>query len=106
MGLRDLDDLSEALANATAAYANACNETAIAENTYLKAFHTAWIENAGRTPASIRSKDADNHGEVVDAKCTLNLKEAVERSAKAKVEELRNRLMAAMSYQKYLGANG
>lgn len=93
-------DPSEILSNdlevATDAYAVACNEAAIAENAYLK--HYAEVFLHADVAATIRPKTAEC--EAVDQRGEWNIKTAVEKSAKAKVEELKHRLMAALSHAK------
>lgn len=100
-----LGDLSRALEQATDAYAAACNRAAIDENFYLKAFHRGWV-NSMDVAVTARSKHVDAIEDVTDAKCSWNLSIAGEKAARSKVEELRNRLMAAMNHQRFIGANG
>lgn len=96
-----LSQLSTTLETMTDAYADACNVTAEAENTYLRAYHKAFI-TAADVPATIRGKHADNQENVVEAKCAHNLAAAAERAARAKVEEVKMRLTAAMSYTRFV----
>lgn len=97
-----LGDLSTALEDATDTYAEACNRAALTENGYLRAFHLAWIAADG-IAATVRSKHCDNQREVVDARCEHNIALASEKAARAKCDELKNRLMAAMSWQRVVG---
>lgn len=96
-------DLATALERATDAYVAACNNAAQAENGYLRAFHLAWVHADG-VAATVRSKHCDNQAEVVEARCAHNLAEASEKAARAKCDELKHRLMAAMSWQRVVGA--
>lgn len=98
-----LGDITSALERATDAYAQACNRAAHAENAYLRVFHLAWIAADG-VAQTVKSKHCDNQADVVEARCSHNLAIAAEKAAKAKCEELRNRLMAAMSWQRTVGS--
>jgi hypothetical protein len=98
-----LGDLASALERATDAYARACNDAAVAENGYLRAFHLAWVSAQG-VAQTVKAKHCDNQAEVVEARCEHNLAVAREKSARAKCEELKNRLMATMSWQRTVGA--
>lgn len=98
-----LGDLASALEKATDAYARACNAAAVAENAYLRAFHLAWVRADG-VAQTVKSKWCDNQEAVVEERCSHNLALAAEKAARAKCEELRNRLMAAMSWQRVVGS--
>jgi len=84
-------------------YARACNVAADEENGYLRAFHLAWLA-ADHVAATVRSKHCDNQSDVVEARCRQNTAKAREKAAKAKCEELVNRLMASMSWQRTIKA--
>ena len=99
------EQLSELLEHATDAYVNACVEAAEAENMYLRAYHVGWAEaTVDGVAATVRSKSADNRSDVVEAKCAWNLAVAREKACRAKCDELKNRLVAALSHQKMVGA--
>lgn len=95
-----LEALSDALEAATDAYAVACNEAALAENVYLKRYATEFLSLD--VAATIRPKTAECRA--VDERAAWNIKAAVERSARQKCDELKHRLMAAMSHQKFVGS--
>lgn len=94
-----LDDLSDALEQATDTFAVKCNDAAEAENAYLRAYARSFTTSD--VAATIRPKSAEVAA--VEERAAWNLAVAAEKSARAKVEELKNRLMAAMSHTKYLG---
>lgn len=95
--------LSDALERATDEYVAACNATAEAENAYLRAFHREWNLALG-VAVTARAKHVDAQGEPTEAKCAWNLAAAREKACRAKCEELKNRMMAAMSWQRVVGA--
>lgn len=98
-----LGDLAAALERATDEYVAACNRNAEAENGYLRAFHRAWVQSLD-VAVTARSKHCDAMADTTEAKCVWNLAAAGERSARAKCDELKHRLMAAMSWQRTVGA--
>lgn len=97
--MSELADKQEA---ATEAYCRALDESAEAENGYLRAYHRAWVESTA-IPASIRSKHTEfNSILVVEAKADWNYAKAREKSCYAKLDELNRRQIALMSYNKFL----
>ena len=103
IGEGPLGDLAAGLERATDQYASACNRAAVAENAYLRAFHLAWVASDG-VAQTVKSKWCDNQADVVEARCDHNLAIASEKAARAKCDELKNRLMACMSWQRTVGA--
>lgn len=97
-----LQEIADQLEVATDEFVRAANENATAENAYLRAFRRAWLESDG-VPATIRSKHCDQAYEVNEAKCAWNLTDAYQRGCKQKCDELTNRLMAAMSWNRIVG---
>lgn len=96
--------ITDALEAATDEYVKACNATAVAENAYLFAFAAAY--QGSIVAATARSKDADTQLAVVQTKAEWNMAAAHEKACKAKCEELRNRLMAALSWQRMTNVGG
>ena len=92
--------LSDRLEEVTDAYATACDEAATAENGYLAAYAEAFL--GATCAATIRPKTAEC--EAVEKRKVWNIKVAAEKSAKAKVEEVKHRLMAAMSHARIIGS--
>lgn len=86
--------LSDRLEEVTDTYADACNATAEKENDYLREY--ARIFTTTECAATIRPKTAECGA--VEQRAVWNIALAVERSCKAKVEEVRHRLMAALSH--------
>jgi hypothetical protein len=95
--------IADALEVATDEFVRAANVNAEAENAYLRAFRLAWLASDG-VPATIRSKHCDQQYEVTEAKCAWNIADAVQKGCRQKCDELTNRLMAAMSWQKSVRA--
>lgn len=94
--------LADLLEGATDAYRDALDVTAEKENDYLKAYSRAFLAGAvNGMPATIRPKSAEVAA--VEERCLWNIAQASERACRAKVDELKNRLVAAQSHQKYLG---
>lgn len=93
-----LSDLSTRLEEVTDAYAKACDEAAEAENAYLRAYARAFTTS--EVAATIRPKSAECAA--VEERAVWNVKVAVEKSARAKVEEIKHRLMACMSHQRFV----
>lgn len=98
-----LGDLSAALERATDDFVAACNANAQAENGYLRAFHVEYVGALGIAVTG-RAKYCDAQQAVTEAKCEWNLTNAREKACRAKCDELRHRLMAAMSWQRVVGA--
>jgi hypothetical protein len=94
--------ITEALEQATDAYVEACNATAVAQNEYLRLFARAYRAHDS-VAVTARPKFCDALEDVIEAKCAWNVAEARERACKAKCEELRQRLMAALSWQRLVG---
>lgn len=80
---------------------DALNAEAVAENAFRRAHAIEWVR-AGSVAITARAKHCENQPEVVTARCEWNLMIARSKAAHSKVEEIRNRLMASMSHQKYL----
>lgn len=97
-----LGDLSVALERATDDYVTACNANAQAENAYLRAFSRAYV--IADVAMTARAKWCDSQPEVTEAKCEWNIAQAREKACRSKCDELKNRLMAAMSWQRTVGA--
>lgn len=97
--------ITDALEAATDAYVKACNATALAENAYLFAF-SAQYQAHGEIAATARSKFCDTLPDVVQTKAEWNAAAAHEKACKAKCDELKNRLMAAMSWQRMTNVGG
>lgn len=97
--------ITDALEHATDEYVAACNATAEAENNYARLFAAAYRQSE-QVAVTARAKFCDQLEHVVEAKCVFNAAEARERACKAKVEEVRNRLMAAMSWQRMTSVGG
>lgn len=98
-----LERISRAYEEAVDAYGDACDANAVAENQYLAAHMLAWayaVEDG--VPATTRAKHCDNQKEVAEAKAEWNRAAAIERRCRAKVEELKNRLTAAMAHQRFV----
>lgn len=93
-----LSDLSTRLEEVTDAYAQACDDAAGAENDYLRAYAIAFTTSD--VPATVRPKTAECAA--VEERAIWNIKTAAEKSAKAKVEEVKHRLMACMSHQRFI----
>lgn len=91
--------LSDQLEEVTDAYASACDASAEAENEYLRAYARSFTTS--ECAATIRPKTAECAA--VEERAAWNLASAVEKSARAKVEEVRHRLMAAMSHARIVG---
>jgi hypothetical protein len=72
------------------------------ENNFRRAHSLAWL-SAGDIAVTARGKHCENQPHVVEAKCAWNLALARQKIAHSKVEEIRNRLIASMANQKYLG---
>lgn len=98
-----LSRLSTAMETATDALAVALDEEAKAENAYLLEYHKAWL-TTDDVPASIRQKATDQVEAVMKARQKWNLAKATAKGSSAKVDELKNRMMAAMSHQKFVAA--
>lgn len=97
-----MSELADAQEKATEAYSKSLDETAEAENAYLRSYHRAWRDSAS-IPASIRAKHTEfNSIEVVEAKADWNYAKAREKSCYAKLDELNRRQIALMSYNKFL----
>ena len=94
-----MQEIADALEVATDEFVRAANKNAEAENAYLRAFRRAWLESDG-VPATIRSKHCDQQHDVTEAKCEWNLTDAYQKGCRQKCDELTNRLMAAMSWQR------
>lgn len=92
-----LIDLSNALESATDEYATAIDDTAVKQNAYLRAYHTA-MATAGTegVPATVRSKVAE--GKAIEELTAWNTAAATEKRCRAKVSELADRLSAHQSY--------
>lgn len=93
-----LESLSDALERATDRYAIACDEAAVAENDYLRAYAVAFTTS--EAAATVRPKTAECAA--VEERAVWNIKVAAEKAARAKVEEVKHRLMAAMSHQRFV----
>lgn len=98
-----LQEIADALEAATDEFVRAANANAEAENAYLRAFRLAWLESEG-IPATIKSKHCDQQRQVTEAKCAWNIADAMQKGCRQKCDELTNRLMAAMSWQKSMRA--
>ena len=81
-----MSELADAQEKATEAYSKSLDETAEAENAYLRSYHRAWRDSI----------------EVVEAKADWNYAKAREKSCYAKLDELNRRQIALMSYNKFL----
>lgn len=92
------EQLSDELETATDAYADACDLEAEAENAYLKAYAITFT--TAECAATIRPKTAECAA--VDERCAWNLALAVKNAKRAKVEELKHRLMAALGHQRFI----
>ena len=92
--------LSDLLETVTDAYAEACDAAAEAENEYLRAYARSFTTS--ECAATIRPKTAECAA--VEERAAWNLALAAEKSARAKVEEVKHRLMAAMSHARIVGA--
>lgn len=86
------------LEECTDAYAKACDAAAEAENDYLRAYAIAFTNLD--VPATIRPKSAECAA--VEERALWNIAAAQEKSARAKVEEIKHRLMACMSHQRFV----
>ena len=93
-----LGELSRLMEEYTDAYAAACDEEAEKENAYLRRFSTALLDS--EAPATVRAKTAEC--QAVEERCAWNDAVAARKRTHAKVEEVRNRLMAAMSHQRFV----
>lgn len=102
LGDGPLGDLAAALERATDDFVAACNATAQAENAYLRAFSREYVVTTVAMTA--RAKWCDSQPDVTEAKCAWNIATAREKACRAKCDELKNRLMAAMSWQRTVGA--
>lgn len=98
-----IQQIADALEAATDEFVRSANANAEAENAYLRAFRQAWLENDG-VPVTIKSKECDQWFDVLEAKCAWNLADAHQKGCRQKCDELTNRLMAAMSWQKSVRA--
>jgi hypothetical protein len=98
-----LERVSRAYEDAVDAYGNACDLAAFAENDYLRQFAAAWaVAVEDGVAATVRAKHCDNQKDVMDARLDWNRAAATERRSRAKVEELKNRLTAAMAHQRFV----
>lgn len=96
--------LSDKLEEATDAYGNACDDAAIKENEYLLRFSKAYaVAVEDKVAQTIRREHCNAQEDVTEARQDWNRAIATEKRTKAKVEELRHRLMAALSHQKFIG---
>ena len=96
--------ITDALEATTDAYVAACNATAEAENKYRLIHAGAYLTS--EVAVSARDKHTDSIPEVAMAKAEWRIAEARERGLKAKCDELKNRLMAAMSWQRMTNVGG
>ena len=98
-----LERISRAYEDAVDAYGNACDQAAIYENVYLAKFAMAWaVAVEDGVAATVRSKHCDNQSEVLEARLDWNRAAATEKRAKAKVEEMKNRLTACMAHTRFI----
>lgn len=98
-----LERVSRAYEDAVDTYGNACDQAALRENDYLRAFAMAWaVAVEDGVAATVRAKHCDNQPDVLDARQEWNRAAAAERRCKAKVQELNARLTAAMSHQRFV----
>lgn len=98
-----LSDLSTRLEGATDAAADCFDDEAEAENDYLAAYSLAWaVATEDKVAISARSKHVDAQPEVTAAKQDWNRAIAARKRATGKVEELKNRMVAAMSHQRFV----
>lgn len=96
-------ELSRRMEDATDTAADAFDAEAEAENAYLAAYSVAWaVATEDKVAISARSKHVDAQPDVTAAKQEWNRAIAGRKRAAGKVEELRNRLMAAMSHQRFI----
>lgn len=93
-----LSQLSTRLEQVTDEYASACDEAAEKENDYLRAYAIAFTTS--EVAATIRPKTAECAA--VEERALWNIATAKEKAAKAKVEEVKHRVMAAMSHQRFV----
>lgn len=98
-----LERVARAYEDAVDEYGNACDEAALRENDYLRAFAQAWaIAVEDGVAATVRSKQCDNQKAVLEARLDWNRAAAAEKRCKAKVEEMKNRLTACMAHTRFL----
>ena len=101
--LGEYEPIADALEKATDRYVAALNREAVAENGYRKALSLAY-SMAGDVAATARRFHCEMQPEVVEALCDYNDATAAVKVTAAKCDELRNRLMAAMNWQRLVGA--
>lgn len=101
--LGEYEPIADALERATDRYVEALNRESAAENGYLKALSMAYL-SAGGVAATARRFHCEMQPEVIEARCEHNDATAAQKAAAAKCDELRNRLMAAMNWQRLVGA--
>lgn len=98
-----LSDLSVRLEEVTDAAAEAFDAEAEAENAYLSAFSAAWaVATEDKVAISARSKHVDADPEVTQAHMDWNRAIAARKRCVAKVEEVRNRLVACQSHMRFV----
>lgn len=98
-----LERISRAYEEAVDDYGNACDTAAMRENDYLRAFAVAWaVAVEDGIAATVRSKHCDNQKDVLAARLDWNRAAATEKRARAKSQELQNRLTACQSHVRFL----
>lgn len=98
-----LDVIGDGLEQAGDHWRTTLNLEAEAENEYRRVHAIAWAQASNENMAvTIRAKHCENQPVVVSARCDWNIAVAREKAAHSKVEEQRNRLMSAMSDQRYM----
>lgn len=98
-----LERVSRAYEEAVDAYGNAADDAALKENEYLRQFATAWaVAVEDGIAATVRGKHCDNQKDVLEARIEWNRAAATEKRARAKSQELQNRLTAVMAHVRFL----
>ena len=98
-----LERVSRAYEDAVDAYGNAADKAALAENEYLRQFAMAWaVAVEDGVAATVRAKHCDNQKDVLEARLSWNRAAAAEKRARAKSQELQNRLTACMAHTRFI----
>lgn len=98
-----LERVSRAYEEAVDDYGNACDQAALRENEYLRQFAVAWaVAVEDGIAATVRGKHCDNQKDVLEARLEWNRAAATEKRARAKSQELQNRLTAVMAHVRFL----
>lgn len=98
--MNDLERLAAALEHATDLYVEACNEAARSEGAYQLVFHRALVGLDGAETTKIKRAE----GVAVNERVRWLSSVAVEKGARAKVEQLRGQLIAAQTVTKHYGS--